>query len=102
APTRRNLAVLEPPEHDVADPDEEEHEAESVRRAVIQHAPYRDAEPDAAEEHTLTQVRPRGAAADLLALLVDGCGRRRRRHGCRRVAGERAQRLRGRHDALFG
>ena len=62
-----------------------------------------EAEADAAEDHALAQVGPRRAAADLLRLLVERRGRRRRgRVAAASCRGERAQRLGRRHDALFG
>src|SRR5512143_1963275 len=102
ATLRRELPLLEPPEDDVADADEQEHEAEPVRRAVVEHRIEREPEADAAQDHALAQVGPGGALPDLPRLLVDRRGRRRCRERSGRVAGERAQRLGRRHDALLG
>src|SRR5438093_8530739 len=100
-PPERGLTILEPPENDVTDSDEEQHETERVRRAVVQHRIEREPEPESADEHAFAQVGPGRAALDLLRLLVQRC--RRRDCGDRRrgAAGQRTERLCRWHDPLF-
>src|SRR5215475_4322069 len=77
AAPRCELPLLVPPEDQVADADEEQHEPEPIGRAVVEHRVKREAQADAAQDHALAQVGPRRAPAELLGLLEN-----RRRGGC--------------------
>src|SRR4029077_6035264 len=64
AAPRCELPFLVPPEDQVTDADEEQHEPEPVGRAVVEHRIQSESEPDSAEDHALAQVGPRRAPAD--------------------------------------
>src|SRR5512139_2796539 len=85
-----DVSLLEPPQHDVADSDEEEHEPQGVGFAVLEKVMQRQPEADATHYHALAQIRPRGPTAQLLRPFVDRAGRRTGGdHRAGRIAGQR-------------
>ena len=95
---RCDLPVLEVPQHDVAEADEQQDEADPVRRAVVEHPVEREREADGAQEHALAQVRPRrpcGAASF-------ACSVERRARSGRHCIGRRARRRSRLHASAGG
>ena len=61
--TRRHLPLLEPPQHDVADAEEQKHQPDAVGRPVLEQRKTGEAQPDRAHDHAFAQIRPRGVLA---------------------------------------